>query len=70
MSIVLYAKRFTCDGCQAAADIVEPFATPEGWTCVRGLEVNGLAMNLELCEICSATPFGRLMEILTAREIV
>jgi hypothetical protein len=62
MSVVIYARRFTCDSCETAADITEPFTSPEGWCTFDGIQAGNLVHNIALCPTCAIAPFVSVME--------
>lgn len=66
MAVVQWARRFTCDGCQIAVDVVEPWAEPEEWTNVT-LGFDAVFWNVNLCSKCSTAPFSHTIELLQRR---
>ena len=66
MAVVQWARRFTCDSCQVAADVIEPWKEPAGWTNVP-LGLDSLWWNINLCPDCSATPFSTMVGNLERR---
>jgi hypothetical protein len=62
MAIVTYARRFTCDSCMTAADVVEPWTVPEGWI-ATGLQLSRTTtLSIDLCPVCSAVPFSEMIQ--------
>lgn len=63
MAVVQWARRFTCDGCEVAIDVVEPWTEPEGWTNIQ-LGMESTWWNINLCQVCSAAPFSETIRML------